>query len=401
MINYILGEQRLTVVLQGKSPITVPRDQEERIKKIMTLIQQNDVDALTDELFPAKKITKISNGEIVFDGIHVKWIGSDVAIPRVLGERILDFDTKGFPIKALINFWKNLLSNPSATAREELYGFIEHNDMAITDDGHILAYKKVVSKNNNPVPEKMFGWYIDSSNLVRYSNGQPASETNRKEFADYIASAKITLVDGYSGKFDNSVGVHVSMPRTSVDNDRNITCSHGLHISSYEYAQTYPGDTLVVVKANPRDFVAIPADYDNQKARVCDYDVIGFAEPKQPVDNLYKPGFNEKCSECHYLPEECTCMKFTFEREEREKEEDAYQEELENRNEELERELEEREEENPFSQFDIAVAIDEPNEYFITPGNEYVVREVSGDEILIIDDIREEAWISHEYFESK
>ena len=101
--------------------------------------------------------------------------------------------------------------------------------MAITDDGYILAYKKVKSKNGTPVPERMFGWYIDASNLVRYSNGQPANDEDRKAFAENIASAKIALVDGWTGKFDNSIGAKPEMIRSDVDGDRNVTCSVGLN----------------------------------------------------------------------------------------------------------------------------------------------------------------------------
>jgi hypothetical protein len=103
--------------------------------------------------------------------------------------------------------------------------------MGITDDGHILAYKKVS--------------------------------------ADYK--------DIYSGTFDNSVGQIVEMRRNLVNEDRTKTCSSGLHFCSMSYLSSYgtgPGSRVVIVKVNPRDVVSVPMDYNFAKARCCRYEVV-------------------------------------------------------------------------------------------------------------------------------
>ena len=72
----------------------------------------------------------------------------------------------------------------------------------------------------------------------------------------------------------NAVGDTLSMPRNAVDEDKNRTCSAGLHFCSYSYLPHFGGERIVVVKINPRDVVAIPADYNNAKGRTCRYEVV-------------------------------------------------------------------------------------------------------------------------------
>jgi hypothetical protein len=78
------------------------------------------------------------------------------------------------------------MENPSYRAVNELYGFLEKNRLPITPDGHFLAYKKV-----------------------------------RDDYKDI-----------HSGTMDNSVGKIVEMERNQVNDDKNQTCSSGLHFCS-------------------------------------------------------------------------------------------------------------------------------------------------------------------------
>jgi hypothetical protein len=105
---------------------------------------------------------------------------------------------------------------------------LEKNSLPITPDGHFLAYKK-----------------------VRY---------------DYK--------DCHSGTMDNSVGQVVEMERNSVDDDKDRTCSTGLHFCSRDYLNHFGGERLVIVKVNPRDVVSIPSDYNGAKGRACRYEVV-------------------------------------------------------------------------------------------------------------------------------
>jgi len=101
--------------------------------------------------------------------------------------------------------------------------------MPITPDGHFLAYKKV----------------------------------------------RANYKDVHSGTMDNSVGQIVEMERHEVDDNKDVTCSTGLHFCGMSYLSCFGGDRTVIVKINPADVVAIPSDYNDAKGRACRYEVIG------------------------------------------------------------------------------------------------------------------------------
>jgi hypothetical protein len=124
---------------------------------------------------------------------------------------------------------ENLMNNPSKRAVDELYRFLEKNNLPITPDGHFLAYKKV----------------------------------------------RENYMDCHSGTFDNSVGKVCEMERNHVDDDKDRTCSTGLHFCSQEYLKSFGGERTMIVKVNPRDVVSIPSDYNDSKGRACRYEVVG------------------------------------------------------------------------------------------------------------------------------
>jgi acyl carrier protein len=137
---------------------------------------------------------------------------------------------EGFDVQPMLSFLENLMQNPSKRAVDELYGFLEQNSLPITEDGHFVAYKRV-----------------------------------RDDYMDF-----------YTGKMDNSVGKEVKMERNQVDDDKDRTCSTGLHFCSLEYLPHYHSNQgrIVIVKINPADVVSIPSDYNNAKGRACRYVVI-------------------------------------------------------------------------------------------------------------------------------
>lgn len=131
----------------------------------------------------------------------------------------------------LMKFADNLIENPDPSMVMQLYGFIQHNDIEIDEEGFVIAYKAV-----------------------------------RLDYLDY-----------YSRTYNNRVGEVVKMNRNDVDADPDVTCSHGLHVGSMSYiTQMYniSNGRLVVCRVNPKDFCSIPVDYEYAKARVCEYTVI-------------------------------------------------------------------------------------------------------------------------------
>jgi hypothetical protein len=71
------------------------------------------------------------------------------------------------------------------------------------------------------------------------------------------------------------VGKTVEMERNQVDDDKDHTCSTGLHFCSQDYLNHFSGERVMILKINPRDVVSIPADYGDTKGRCCRYEVIG------------------------------------------------------------------------------------------------------------------------------
>lgn len=169
----------------------------------------------------------IKGSDMELVGNTVMFKGREV--PGILGQRILDLVKAGHTASPLQNFLSNLWENPSYRAARELYDFLEVANLPITEDGHFLAYKSVT-----------------------------------QDFKDH-----------HTGKMDNSIGTLVSMPRHGVDEDKDRTCSAGLHFAAYGYAKGFGSSgKMVVVKVNPRDVVAIPSDYNNEKGRACAYTIL-------------------------------------------------------------------------------------------------------------------------------
>ena len=65
------------------------------------------------------------------------------------------------------------------------------------------------------------------------------------------------------------------MERYNVDDNKDNTCSTGLHFCSKDYLNSFGGERTVIVKINPRDVVSIPSDYNATKGRACRYEVVG------------------------------------------------------------------------------------------------------------------------------
>lgn len=132
------------------------------------------------------------------------------------------------------------MDNPSFRAVQELYGFLEVNDLPITEDGCFLAYKMVTQKDDG------------------------------------------TLTDNRTKTFDYSVGAPAAtMPRNEVNEDPNQTCSAGLHVCAQEYLSSgYTfGAVTILVKVNPADVVAVPTDYHNAKMRTCRHETVCEVNP--------------------------------------------------------------------------------------------------------------------------
>jgi hypothetical protein len=246
----IITENSVTI-FENFKPITV-NSNHKRFDEIVQLVNEGyeqDALFLIDNKRAASNAINTSEFELVGDCLYL----DDYRIPDNMAQRIFALMADYSSVKPLEDFFKNLLQNPSARAVQELYGFLEVSKLPITEDGHFIAYKAVNS-----------------------------------EYKDY-----------YTGKMDNSVGAMPTMPRNLVDEDKDRTCSKGLHFAAYEYARSFLGGNgkLMAVRINPKDVVAIPSDYNNQKGRASTYIIV---EEIEEIDTdeltdtpLYKGDFEE------------------------------------------------------------------------------------------------------------
>lgn len=189
-------------------------------------------------------------GDITFDGVPVNnWV-----VDRVRSAITLNKDPSPW-----INFLRNIMANPHAITVDDIYRFMDnHEEAPITEDGAILAYKKV--------NEDYYSFFVGTDGKpVRWAPGDT-----------------------------------VELPRDACDMDRNNTCSTGLHFCSRDYLPAFYGDRgrVVMVKIFPQDIVSIPLDYQHAKGRCCRAYVVREIEDleKFAFKSLYSSSGD--CVEC-------------------------------------------------------------------------------------------------------
>ena len=222
---FIVQGNNVTVVI-GNKPHTIAKSHI-TYQKVVDAIKAGDWDRVKDLIEPKQVVLNYGKGHVSVQGETLYWKGKPMH--NALAIRMIAMLQDEFPIEPLVNFMENLMSNPSKQAVQELYGFLEKNNLPITPDGCFLAYKRV----------------------------------------------RENYFDCHTGTMDNSPGKTVEMERNEVDDNRNNTCSSGLHFCSESYLKSFSGARTVIVKINPRDVVSIPSDYNDAKGRACRYEVVG------------------------------------------------------------------------------------------------------------------------------
>ena len=253
MNPYILTDDSLTIVIDGKA-LTM-RNDNANWQATLDALNNEDWDALPNLFYESKAVEDYFDAEAgvtVKDGaVFYTADGQEEALHGVVVDKILHFMRNKLPYKPLVRFVGKLANNPSRRAIDELYTFLEHKNMPITPDGNFIAYKGV-----------------------------------RSDFKDH-----------YSGKFDNSDGLTLSMRRNQACDDADIGCSYGFHAGSYEYAKGYSsgGGHLLRVEIDPSDVVSVPKDCDCQKLRTAKYKVVALHETiEAPLDEGIYGDYDEE-----------------------------------------------------------------------------------------------------------
>jgi hypothetical protein len=234
----------ITVVLDGKSYSINAGNK--LFVNALDAYKVNDWDTFISFVNPELRLKSLY---AKYEGIEVKdgnLYVFDEPVHSTLATRVLSFLEAGLDCVHLFKFILKLNLNPSKRAVDELYTFLEHRALPITDNGNFLAYKAV-----------------------------------REDYSDK-----------YSGKFINTIDAVLEMPRNKVDDDKNVGCSYGFHAGTVEYAKEFLGGQghLMIVEINPSDVVSIPTDCQYQKLRTCKYKVVGEYEIDL-TDPLYASRF--------------------------------------------------------------------------------------------------------------
>lgn len=244
--GHLITPQSITVFFTEGHPVSISKEdlRYDALYSSIKLRQTDRIIALTDK---AAQIEQHTRGKfMVVDGLIVI---DNQPLPKSLSDKLLAFVDANLDTQPLENFWTNLKKNPSQESVKDLFDFMRVNKMPITHSGNFIAYKRV-----------------------------------RDDYLDF-----------YKGEFLNAPGRVIKMEREMVDANREHTCAQGLHVAAFDYAaKSYHSGQgkIMEVEVNPRDVVAVPPDYNQQKMRVCRYRVLGPAQheiedllyTKEPVE---------------------------------------------------------------------------------------------------------------------
>ena len=228
-IAYALGDASVFIHdLTNNNAITITSDRM-NYRPLIDAIKNGDEQSIRDLLDESNVLKSVSNGRVTVRDNKVLLDGNELHSAE--SQKLIDLISEGASdIDRWFRFIEKLHDNPSYNCRQQAYNFIAHSGMPMTETGNLIGYKGV-----------------------------------RDDYKDK-----------YTGKFDNSVGQVLSMPRSGVDDNPDHGCSSGFHVGSHDYADSWAGGDgkLMTVEYSPTDIVSVPNESDYGKLRVCKYTVI-------------------------------------------------------------------------------------------------------------------------------
>tara|TARA_A100001011_G_C14300927_1_gene840748 strand:- start:1755 stop:2942 length:1188 start_codon:yes stop_codon:yes gene_type:complete len=269
-VPYTLSESSLTIFWEGK-PYTLRSDHPN-----FTLARQAIFDARYDDLGDlldiAKAVENFIEGDIEVRDEVVYYKGH--RLHGVVVDKLLEMLRAGMKDSApLVNFITRLQSNPSANSVNELYSFLSYKQLASTPEGMVYGYKGV-----------------------------------QKDYWSSTGNADTIVTQGETNERHqilNEVGATIEVARRCVDDNKDNHCSFGLHVGSFDYADSWAGQDgrLLLVEFDPADAVSVPTDCDFQKLRVSKYKVISDItdtrkELNKPVYEANKPIYGSNDDDC-------------------------------------------------------------------------------------------------------
>lgn len=273
----ILTERFLTLIADKDYSIT---NSDPRYSDAVQLFKGRQFEKLRLLLDRPGAIERYSKGNVkVYDGA-VTYKGQEVHAQ--ISKRILAFFKDGVPFEPLVAFLNNLYDNTSEAVRTKLYEFLEHNNLAITDNGNVIVYK-MVSEDGTP-PHCPSGFFFRTRN-----------------------KKKPLKVNKYS------VGHTFTLPREEIDGEAAMCNTAGLYVAnrtywggSFDDKNNYTGSgRLLIAEIRPQDVCNVE-NCDSQKMVVCRLKIIGeykkFHEiANRPVARQSELGFKPSGQRFHNL----------------------------------------------------------------------------------------------------
>jgi len=277
---------------------------DENIKALRVLINER-----TRVAFLAGLESDPDTGEVYLAGFNTP-------LPLTLIEVIKEYNDNGYPLDAIINFWKLLMINPDTRVRTSLFDFITTHDFVLTDKGYMVVYKAVYYKDNKAEKaiDKSLEEFVSNKYLhvkktwkespkkyivYKAANGElaitklaTAEGWNEKEQGIEVlgnlgelytalvvaenkpeeAPTKVEYTDMHTRSMRIVLGEPVKQARKLCDADPAQDCSNGLHCGATSYVNSFASNSGVVLACfvNPANVVAVP-NYDHSKMRVDEY----------------------------------------------------------------------------------------------------------------------------------
>lgn len=252
-------------------------------------------------------LTRIEISEYVRRGLNGQvYLGkSEIPVGELLSKKIIEFVDEGLPINNLVNFWHLCQLNPSQTAIDGFFEYINEFNIVITDNGYVLLYKAVYDHPDNHKTEsseslakfvatkylQIKDWKKSPKNYDVYEfegmysllnvamdrNPNQVYVGNLADLYGYISGLSHKeghhFTDMHTQTMKITLGEPVVMDRDKCDPNIKVDCSYGLHVGSFKYVRSFGRSercTILACLVNPMDVVALPV-YDHSKIRVCRY----------------------------------------------------------------------------------------------------------------------------------
>lgn len=218
-IPFVMTKDYVQVTLEGSKPFALNASHP-TFARLCKAIKEKDWKKVPKLVSIAESIKDETQGNVELKKGKVFFKGEEAR--GTLADRIMQLINRDKPVKHLMRFMNNLYRNPSREAREEFFGWLENNELPVTDNGCFLAYK----------------------------------------------SLDRNLKDEHTHTIDNSPGQIIMGARNLFDNNYRQQCSSGFHICSKQYGLY--GSRVVAVLVNPAHVLSAQSG----KLRVTQYEVL-------------------------------------------------------------------------------------------------------------------------------